>query len=97
MRLHEICHHFCELDFIFERGDLPLLVGEQGGEGVDVVVVDACDVRIRDDDKREVAEGLDSVGEADRQEGEGEICRGEQSGCGEGGTAMSGDFMLGGC
>ena len=41
MRLHEICHHFCELDFIFERGDLPLLVREQGGEGVDVVVVDA--------------------------------------------------------
>ena len=51
MRLHEICHHFCELDFIFQRVDLPLLVGQQGGEGVDVIVIDAGDVWVRDDDE----------------------------------------------
>ena len=77
MRLHEIRHDFCELDFLFERVDLPLLVWEQGGEGVDVVVVDAGDVRVGDDDEGEVSKGLDSVREADGQEGEGEVCGGE--------------------
>lgn len=46
---------------------------QEGGEGVDVVVVDAVDVGVRDDDVREVAEGLDAVGEADGDEGEGEV------------------------
>ena len=32
---------------------------------MNVNIVDAGDVRIRDDDEREVAEGLDSVGKAD--------------------------------
>ena len=32
---------------------------------MNVNIVDAGDVRIRDDDEGEVAEGLDSVGEAD--------------------------------
>lgn len=40
---------------------------------MDIVVVDAGDVRVRDDDEREVAEGLDSVSETDGEEGEGEI------------------------
>ena len=78
MRLDEIGHYFCELDLLFQGVYLPLLVWEQGGEGVDVVVVDAGDVRVRDDDEGEVAEGLDSVGEADGEEGEGEVCGGEE-------------------
>ena len=45
---------------------------------MDVVVVDAGDVRVRDDDEGEVAEGLDAVGEADREKGEGEVCGGEE-------------------
>lgn len=45
---------------------------------MDVVVVDAGDVRIRDDDEGEVAEGLDPVSEADGQEGEGEVRGGEE-------------------
>lgn len=77
MRLHQICHDFGKLDFLFERVDLPLLVGEQGGEGVDVNVVDAGDVRVGDDDEGEIAEGLDPVGKADGQEGESEVCGGE--------------------
>ena len=32
---------------------------------MNVNIVDAGDVRIRNDDEREVTEGLDSVGEAD--------------------------------
>lgn len=44
---------------------------------MDVVVVDAGDVRVRDDDEGKVAEGLDSVGQADGQQGEGEVCGGE--------------------
>lgn len=43
-----------------------------------IVVVDAGDVRVRDDDEGEVAEGLDSVGETDGEEGEGEIRGGEE-------------------
>ena len=65
MCLYEICHYFCELDLLFQGIYLALLVGEQSGEGMDVVVVDAGDVWIRDDDEGEVAEGLDSVGETD--------------------------------
>ena len=44
---------------------------------MDVVVVDAGDVRVRYDDEGKVAEGLDSVGQADGQQGEGEVCGGE--------------------
>ena len=61
---------------------------------MDVVVVDAGDVRVRDDDEGEVAECLDAMGEADGEEGEGEVCGGEESRCGEWWTAMSRDCML---
>ena len=44
---------------------------------MDVVVVDAGDVGVRDDDEGEVAECLDPMGEADGEEGEGEVCGGE--------------------
>ena len=96
MGLHEVGHDFCELDFFFQRVDLALLVREEGGEGVDVVVVDAGDVRVRDDDEGEVAESLDAMGEADGEEREGEVCGGEENGCGEWGTAMSGDRYVSG-
>ena len=45
---------------------------------MDVVVVDAGDVWIGDDNEWEVAEGLNSVGEADGQEREGEVGGGEE-------------------
>ena len=51
---------------------------EEGGEGVLVVVVDFADVGVGDYDVGEVAEGLDAVGEADREEGEGEARGGEE-------------------
>ena len=58
---------------------------------MDVVVVDAGDVRVGDDDEGEVAECLNAMGEADWEEGEGEVCGGEESRCGERRTAMSGN------
>ena len=93
VRLHEVGHDLCELDFLVQRVDLPLLVGEQGGERVDVVVVDAGYVRVRDDDEGKVAQGLDPVGEPDGEEGEGEVCGGEERGCGQRGSAMSGECV----
>ena len=96
MGLHEVGHDFCELDLFFQRVDLALLVREERREGVDVVVVDAGDVRVRDDDEGEVAESLDAMGKADGEEGEGEVCGGEESGCGERRTAMSGDCYISG-
>lgn len=56
---------------------------------MDVVVVDARDVGVRDDDVWEVAEGLDAVGEAHGEEGEGEVGRREKGIGGEGRTSMS--------
>ena len=41
MGLHKIGHHFCELDLFFQGVYLSLLVGEQSGEGVDIIIVDA--------------------------------------------------------
>ena len=45
---------------------------------MDIIVVDAGDVRIGDNDEGEIAESLNSVSKADRQEGEGEIRGGEE-------------------
>ena len=47
---------------------------------MDVVVVYSSDVRIRDDNEREVAKGMDTVSKASREEGEREVCRGEKVG-----------------
>ena len=57
---------------------------------MDVVVVDAVDVGVRDDDVGEIAEGLDAVGEADRDKREGEVGGREESFFGERGAAVSG-------
>ena len=46
-------------------------------------------MRIRDDDVGQVAEGLETVGEADGDEGEGEVGGGEEGELGEWWTAMS--------
>ena len=69
-------------------------IGEEGGEGVEVVCVDAGNVRVRDDDERKVAESLDAMSKADRKEREREVCGGEKSALGEWGPAMSG-FQIG--
>ena len=58
---------------------------------MDVVVVDAGDMGVRDDDEGEIAESLDAMSEPDWEEGEGEVCGGEESRCGQRGTAMSGN------
>lgn len=73
-----------------DRGSPGGVPREEGGEGVQVVVVDAVDVWVRDDDVGQVAEGLDAVGEADGEEGEGEVCGGEQGLFGEGRAAIPG-------
>lgn len=45
---------------------------------MEVVVVDLRDVRIRDNNEREVSEGLDSMCESNWEEREGEVCRRKQ-------------------
>ena len=44
--LNQIGHHLGKLYFIFQRGDLSLLIGQQGRQGMEVVIVDTGDVRI---------------------------------------------------
>ena len=41
---------------------------------MNVIIIDARYIGIGDDDEWEVAEGLDTVGEADGKQGEGEVC-----------------------
>lgn len=57
-------------------GGLP--VRQQDGQRVQVVVVDARDVGVGDDDEGQVAQRLDAVREADREEREGKVGRGEE-------------------
>ena len=73
MGLDEAGEDFGEGAFVGRRGDLLFSPGEEGGEGVHVVVVDLGDVGVGDDDVGEVAEGFDAVGEADGEDGEGEV------------------------
>ena len=61
---------------------------------MDIVIVDAGDVGVRNDNEGEVAESLDSVGEADGQEGKGEVGGGKEGGCGGGWRAMSVHWVL---
>lgn len=84
MRGDQLGQDIGELDLLLGGGDGVALagcvpVGQEDGEGVEVVVVDAGDVGVGDDDVGEVAEGLDAVGETDGEEGEGEV-----GGCEEG-------------
>ena len=93
--IDEVCKDGCEFHFLGEGGDVRVCVGEEGGEGVLVVCVDARDVGVGDDDVGEVAEGLDAVREADGEEGEGEVGGGEEGFGGEGGTAVPGCGLVG--
>lgn len=43
-----------------------------------IVIVDFRDMRIRYDDEGKIAEALYPMGQAGREEGQGEICRREQ-------------------
>lgn len=82
MGCHELREDFREANLVIEGADSAVAAlgppREEGGEGVDVVVVDLANVGVGDYDVGEVAEGLDAVGEADREKGEGEVCRGEE-------------------
>lgn len=64
-------------------------VGQQDGEGVQVVAVDAGDVGVGDDDVGQAAERLDAVGEADGEKREREVGRGEERSLRERRAAMS--------
>lgn len=79
----EFSENVCELDFVFEGGDgaasgglLP--VWKEDGERMEVVVIYSRDVGVGDNDIREVAQGLDTAGEADREQREGEVGGGEE-------------------
>lgn len=69
MRLDKIRHDLCELYLIFQSGDAALLVGQESRQRVDIGVVDAGDVGIRDHNEWQVTEGLNAMGEPYRQEG----------------------------
>ena len=73
MSLYEVSHDFCELDLIREVGDRFFLVREEGGEGVDVDVVDSSDMRIGNDDEWQAAESMDAVSKARGKKGECEV------------------------
>lgn len=84
----EIGEYSGEFHLVGERGDVRVGVGEESGERVLVVGVDARDVGIRNDDVGEVSQGLDAVREADGEEREGEVGGGEEGFGGERGTAV---------
>lgn len=63
--LDQVSHDLCELDLIFKVGNAALLVREEGGEGVNVVIVDLSDVWVRDYDEGKVPESLNAVRESD--------------------------------
>ena len=65
MCLDQICHNFRKIDFIFQVGDAPFLVGKEGRKGMYVIVVDARYMRIGDDNEWKVAQGLYTMREAD--------------------------------
>ena len=88
---NELGESLCEADLVYRapcRCGVP--VREEYGEGVKVVAVDAGDIGIGDDDVREIAEGLDTVGEANGEEREGKVGGGEEGALGEGRAAVSG-------
>ena len=64
VRVDEVGHHFCEFDLVFECCDLAFRPWQQRRETVNVVGMDLGDMGVRDDNKGEVAEGLDAVGKA---------------------------------
>ena len=57
-----------------------------------VVVVDAADIGVGHDYEGEVSQGMEAVGQSDREEGEGEVGRREEGGLGEWWAAMSGAY-----
>ena len=67
--LDEIGHDFCEMNLIFEVGDPTFLIWKNGGEGVNVVVVDPSNMWVGDDNEGKVAESLNTMGKANREEG----------------------------
>lgn len=96
VRVDELGEDLGEANLVFEGGEgvaragTPLEPGEQGGEGVLVVVVDLGDVAVGDNYVRQVAQGLDTVSQADGEEGEGKACRGEKGLGRERRTSVSG-------
>lgn len=96
VRGDELSERLGEADLVLERGDERVApgrrappVGQEDGERVQVGAVYAGDVGVRDDDVGQVAEGLQPVREADREEGQREVGRREQGLLGEGRSTMS--------
>ena len=53
------------------------MVGKEGGEGVYIIIVNAGDLRVADDDERKISQGLDAMRETDGKEREGKISGGK--------------------
>lgn len=52
--LDELCEHRCKLDLVFEVGNGLGVVGEQGRQRMEVVVVDLRYIRVGDDDEWQI-------------------------------------------
>lgn len=89
MGSHELGEHRGELNLVVDVGYGAMLPRKQRRERVHIVVVDARDVGVRDYNEWQVAQSLDATGEANRQQVEGEIGRGEKGGFGQRWTTMS--------
>lgn len=94
VRSNELGERVGELDLILGGADGSTLgrgapVRQEDGERMEVGVVDSRNVGIRDDDVGEITEGLEAVGKANREEGEREVCGGEEGVLGEGRAAVS--------
>lgn len=64
VRLDQIGHDTCELYLLLECLDLLRGIGQECGQGVDVVVVDLGHVWVGDYDEGQVAKRLDAMGES---------------------------------
>ena len=78
MRLYKVRKHIAELIFLLESSDAPLLVREEGRQGMAVIFVDFGHVRIGNDDEGQVSQSLNSGGKSRREQGESEIRRSQK-------------------
>ena len=59
--LHQVCHHISELLFLLRSRDPLLVPWQESGKGVQVVVVDLRNMRVRDHDEGQIPETLYAV------------------------------------
>lgn len=76
--LDQVGHDLGKLDLLFQTRDRVAGKGKEGGEGVHVVGMDLGDMGIGNYNVGQTAEGLNTVGEARREDTEGEVGRREE-------------------